>query len=120
MDADLDATSSRARARRALAFMTVSLVALASTGVVYLHPSVPAPAPTALLQSHYSVSAIDFVDPLTGWVAAQFPSGNVAVLHTGDGGETWTRQMSAAGNGHAQYLKFFDPLLGVFALLGGS
>ena len=120
MDADLDSISSRARARRAMASMAVAFIAIASTGVVYLHPSLPGAAPTGALQSRFTVSAVDFVNPLTGWVAAQFQSGNIAVLHTGDGGETWTRQMSVAGNGHAQYVKFFDPLLGVFALLGGA
>jgi photosystem II stability/assembly factor-like uncharacterized protein len=120
MDADLELTPSPSRTRRALTLIAVSLVALVCTGLVYLHPSLPAPAQVAALSSRYTVSAVEFVDPLTGWVAAQFESGNVAVLHTADGGETWTRQMSAAGNGHPQYLKFFDSHFGVFALLGGT
>jgi photosystem II stability/assembly factor-like uncharacterized protein len=126
MEADFDQASSRARAQRAVGLIAVSLVAIVCTGLVYLHPSLPGfrgatnPAHAPVLQGVYTVSAVDFVDSATGWVAAQFQSGNVAVLHTADGGETWTRQLSVSGNGHAQYLRFFDPLLGVFALLGGA
>jgi photosystem II stability/assembly factor-like uncharacterized protein len=124
MEADLDSTTSRARAQRALTLIAISLVAVVGAAIAYAHPSLPgfggASIAHAALQSRYTVSAVDFVDPQTGWVAAQFPSGNVAVMHTADGGESWTRQLSAAGNGHAQYLKFFDPLFGVFALLGGA
>src|SRR6266550_2621149 len=126
MEADPDSSSSRARAQRAVATIAVSLIALAFTAVAYVHPSLPWPAtatsksPTGALQSAYSVSAIDFIDSKTGWVVAQFPSGNVAVLHTTDGGLAWTRQLSLPGNGHAQYIKFFDMIVGLFAVLGGT
>src|SRR5256714_11407317 len=126
MEPDPDSSSSRARAQRAVATIAVSLIALAFTAVAYVHPSLPWPAiatsksPTGALQSAYSVSAVDFIDSKTGWVVAQFPSGNVAVLHTTDGGLAWTRQLSLPGNGHAQYIKFFDMIVGFFAMLGGS
>ncbi|HYS98918.1 MAG TPA: YCF48-related protein [Candidatus Dormibacteraeota bacterium] len=126
MEADPDSSSSRARAQRAVAAIAVSMIALVCTAVAYAHPSLPWPAtatsknPTGALQSAYSVSAVDFIDSKTGWVVAQFPSGNVAILHTTDGGTSWTRQLSLSGNGHAQYIKFFDMIVGVFAVLGGS
>src|SRR5256885_2599253 len=126
MEADPDSSSSRARAQRAVATIAVSLIALAFTAVAYVHPSLPWPAtatsksPAGALQTAYSVSAVDFIDSKTGWVVAQFPSGNIAVLHTTDGGTAWTRQLSLPGNGHAQYIKFFDMFVGVFAMLGGS
>src|SRR5580765_7957279 len=103
MEADFDHASSRTRAQRAVGLIAVSLVAIVCTGLVYLHPSLPGfpgapnPAHAPVLQSVYTVSAVDFVDSATGWVAAQFQSGNVAVLHTTDGGETWTRQLSVSG-----------------------
>src|SRR5256886_14141128 len=124
METELDATPSGARALRALSLIAVSVLVLVGTGIAYLHPSLSAfsaagPSP-AVLQSAYGVSAVDFIDSKTGWVVAQFPSGNIAVLHTTDGGLAWTRQLSLPGNGHAQYIKFFDMIVGVFAVLGGS
>src|SRR2546430_8682897 len=120
MEADPDSSSSRARAQRAVATIAVSWIALAFTAVAYVHPTATSKSPTGALQTAYSVSAVDFIDSKTGWVVAQFPSGNVAVLHTTDGGLAWTRQLSLPGNGHAQYIKFFDMIVGVFAVLGGS
>src|SRR5256886_7281324 len=124
METELDATPSGARALRALSLIAVSVLVLVGTGIAYLHPSLSvftaAGTSPAVLQSAYSVSAVDFIDSKTGWVVAQFPSGNIAVLHTTDGGAAWTRQLSLRGNGHAQYIKFFDMIVGVFAMVGGS
>ena len=124
METELDATPSGARALRALSLIAVSVLVLVGTGIAYLHPSLSvftaAGTSPAVLQSAYSVSAVDFIDSKTGLVVAQFPSGNIAVLHTTDGGTAWTRQLSLRGNGHAQYIKFFDMIVGVFAMLGGS
>src|SRR5436309_10197485 len=126
MEADHDSTPSRARSRRAVFLIAVSVLALLFAGVSYVHPSLRLPAIATgtahdtRLQGAYTVGAVDFIDSKTGWVVAQFPSGNIAVLHTTDGGTAWTRQLSLRGNGHAQYIKFFDMIVGVFAMLGGS
>ncbi|HEV2140704.1 MAG TPA: hypothetical protein VGT01_05885 [Candidatus Dormibacteraeota bacterium] len=112
-----------ARARRGLALIVGSCLAIAITGITYLHPSLDfmagsagAPHPT----DRYSVTAIDFVDTDTGWVAIEFETGDFALLHTTDGGLSWTRQMFGRGGGRRPYLKFFDALAGVFGLVGGN
>jgi photosystem II stability/assembly factor-like uncharacterized protein len=124
MEADLDSTSSHARAQRALALMAVSLVAIAATCVWYLHPALlgfgssPA-AGVAVPQTAYRVGAIDFIDPRTGWLVALLGTGDVAVLRTTDGARTWSRQLVAEADGHLPYLEFFSRRLGILALLGG-
>src|SRR5947208_7225983 len=124
METELDATPSGARALRALSLIAVSVLVLVGTGIAYLHPSLSvftaAGTSPAVLRSAYSVSAVDFIDSRTGWVVAQFPSGDIAVLHTTDGGGAWTRQLSLPGNGHAQYIKFCDMIVGVCDMLGSS
>lgn len=106
-----------ARVGRALALMAASVFAIATAGLGYVHPNLAfgfaAPATAA-----YTVTALDFVDAATGWVVVGFPSGNHAMLHTSDGGESWTRQLTDPAGGHASYLKFFDSAVGVYALLG--
>src|ERR1043166_1477334 len=124
MEADFDSTSSRTRARRALAWIAVSLVVIASSAIVYLHPFLPgfvssASTAVATPQTSYRVGAIDFINPATGWVVALLGSGDVVVLHTDDGGRSWARQLLADANGHLPYLQFFDRRSGVLALLGG-
>lgn len=112
------------RALRALAVIAASVMVMAFAGIAYVHPAfsffdrgapiVPAP------QAAYRVSAVDFVSSSTGWVVTDFDSGDFAILRTNDGGLSWTRQLSAAGQGHPRYLKFFDVAVGVFALEGTS
>ena len=122
MDADFDTTASSSHVRRAMSLIAVSLFVIAVSGILYLHPALPAfgqsasGAPAA--QSSYRVGAVDFVDPLHGWVVALLAAGDLAVLHTADGGATWTRQLAVAGDVHPNYMKFFDERVGVFALLG--
>jgi photosystem II stability/assembly factor-like uncharacterized protein len=109
-----------ARARRALALIAVSMLAIAIAGIAYVRPNIgigdAEPAP--VLHSTYSVSAVDFVDQFTGWVVATFDNGDYAVLHTTDGGLSWTRQTAGAGQGHPVYLKFFDTAVGIVGLVG--
>ncbi|OLB82730.1 MAG: hypothetical protein AUI15_37475 [Actinobacteria bacterium 13_2_20CM_2_66_6] len=113
-----------ARARRALALIAASVITIATTGALYLHPTLPlfgdALKAISPPQAPYRVASVDFVNPSTGWVVADFDSGNYAVLHTADGGVTWSRQLSGAGQNHARYLKFFDVAVGIFALVGTS
>jgi photosystem II stability/assembly factor-like uncharacterized protein len=112
-----------ARARRALFLIVVSILAMTGAGIAFAHPSLPTfgagtaerpPAP----RSDYQVAALDFVNPSTGWVVALFTSGDYAVLHTADGGHTWSQQLSGAAGPHAVYMKFFDPSNGLFSLVG--
>ncbi len=117
---DLAVSVLPARALRGLAVIAASVVAMTATAVAYVHPAIPggaAPA-TASLSTGYHVTAIDFVDNATGWVVADFDSGHYAVLHTADAGFSWSRQLAGVGQGHAQYLKFFDAAVGVLGLLG--
>src|ERR1051325_8296018 len=122
MDADFDTTASSSHVRRAMSLIAVSLFVIAVSGILYLHPALPAFGQSASgapgAQSSYRVGAVDFVDPLHGWVVALLAAGNVAVLHTADGGATWTRQLAVAGDVHPNYMKFFDDRVGVFAFLG--
>jgi len=118
-DPDQDWTTHRGRARRAVALIAASLIAMLGVGTAFLHPSLPALVAGSLTKAHasYRVASVDFVDRTTGWVVA-LQSGDYAILHTTDGGLTWTRQLSMSGDGHAHYVKFFDRSVGVFALLG--
>lgn len=120
---DFEYESPYGHARRAAALIAVSIITIASTGVLYLHASLPAvgqgpAAATSAPQQAYHVTAVDFVDPSDGWVAVDFASGDFAVLHTGDGGLSWTRQLSGAADGHPKFMRFFDSAVGVFALTG--
>src|SRR5207237_10031711 len=122
-ETDFDLASPYARVRRALALMVASIVTITLTGVLYLHPELPAFGRSAtttisVLQSAYHVTAVDFVDPATGWVAVNFSSGDFAVLPTTDGGVSWTRQLIVASDGHPQFMKFFHYGARVFALTG--
>ncbi|HSS60513.1 MAG TPA: hypothetical protein VLK30_03535 [Candidatus Limnocylindrales bacterium] len=115
-------SSAPARALRGLALVCVSLVAIAIAGIVYLHPtatwSTPQ-APRVVSETPgYRVSALDFVDLVTGWIVVDFDSGDYALIHTADGGLSWTRQFAGAGQGHRHYLKFFDTAVGVIGLVG--
>jgi photosystem II stability/assembly factor-like uncharacterized protein len=107
-----------ARVGRAVALMAASLVAIAVGGVAYLHPSLPVFTARPALHAPYRIGAVDFVTPETGWVVADSSTGNYALLNTTDGGLTWTAQLSAPAGGNQEYLKFFDEMNGVFALVG--
>ncbi len=124
-DSDVDSGFSRARARRAVAIIAASVVATLAAGVAYTHPSLPSlRIPNAgrvaagVLRSTYEVGAVDFVDRSDGWVAAVFSSGDFAVLHTADGGRTWSQQLSATGSPSSMLLEFFDQWNGVLATTG--
>ena len=122
IDSDLDWAPQRGRAQRAVALIAVSLITMTGAGVAYLHPSFPAfttdsSTKSSLGHAAYRVAAVDFVDRTAGWVVA-LESGDYAVLHTTDAGQTWTRQLATPSDGHAQYVRFFDRSVGVFALLG--
>jgi photosystem II stability/assembly factor-like uncharacterized protein len=121
-DFDLDPAIPPARAGRAIALGLASMVAIVATGLAYVHPDLglgrrATPAAPALSTS-YHVTTIDFVSPSVGWLLVDFPSGDYAVIHTVDGGASWTSQVVAPSDGHAKYIKFFDPSVGVMALVG--
>jgi photosystem II stability/assembly factor-like uncharacterized protein len=113
-----------ARIRRAVALIGSSLITIAASGFVWVHPAFPALGTAEIPRSaappgNYQVTAVDFIDPTTGWAVANFNSGHYAVLHTTDAGRTWTKQLFVpAGGAHTHYLKFFDAQVGVFALIG--
>src|SRR5437868_2149980 len=122
LETDFDSAIPRARAGRAVALIAVSLVAIGAVGAAYVLPdlglsrsSVPV---AGAAQDGYRVSAIDFVTPDTGWLVVDFASGDFVLVHTSDGGTTWTRQITASSNGHAKYVNFFDPSAGVLAVVG--
>lgn len=118
--ADHDSPVASSRARRALGLIAVSVLAIALTGLAYVHPftfgaRLVAGAPA---QPGYKLAGVDFVSPATGWFAASFEGGRYAVLHTTDAGQSWTRQLSGETNGRGVYMQFFDSVHGVFALTG--
>jgi photosystem II stability/assembly factor-like uncharacterized protein len=103
---------------RALALITVSVLAIVLAGIAYLHPTgagASHPPPGA---SSYQLAAVDFVSPTTGWVAATLESGAFAVLRTTDSGESWTRQLAGTIGQRTVYLRFFDLRHGVLGLIG--
>ncbi|HEV3405319.1 MAG TPA: hypothetical protein VG364_01870 [Candidatus Dormibacteraeota bacterium] len=110
------------RVVRGVALIGVSMIAVLGVTIQYLDPHmVPSLHHTpigAAPGASYRISAIDFVDPSTGWVVADYDSGGYAILHTDDGGATWTRQLSGVDAGRAHYLKFFDAAVGVSGLIG--
>jgi photosystem II stability/assembly factor-like uncharacterized protein len=116
LEPDFSVSSMPARVARGVAVICVSVLALTIAAVAYLHPTlhVAGPTPTAA----YRVSSLEFVDASTGWVVVEFASGGYAILHTEDGGLTWSRQLTVAGQGHSHYLKFFDTAVGLFGLIG--
>src|SRR5438067_9017233 len=123
IDPDFDWTPQRGRARRAIALIAASLLSVTLAGTAFLHPSLPAfmsssSAKMPLMHTAYRVAAVDFVDRGTGWVVALLQPADYAIVHTTNGGLTWTRQLSVTGDGRAHYVKFFDRSVGVFALLG--
>ena len=124
LETETDFQIPRARIGRALALIAVSVITIAAAGSTYVHPNLTlfgkatAPLAAPALHSDYRVISIDFVTPRVGWLLVDFASGDYGLIHTVDGGVTWTRQLTAPSEGHAKYLKFFDPALGVLALIG--
>jgi photosystem II stability/assembly factor-like uncharacterized protein len=111
------------RILRSTALIAASLVAIVATAVFYVDPQVMSLARhTAVAAPQaaraYRISAIAFVEPSVGWVVADYSDGDFAVLHTDDGGVTWTRQLSGRQLGRAHYLKFFDSAVGVLGEVG--
>jgi photosystem II stability/assembly factor-like uncharacterized protein len=120
-DAGAEALPEAVHARRALALIAASVVVIAITGILYLHPSLAlarGPARSGPAAQAYQIAALDFPTPAQGWFVATFSSGRFAVLHTTDAGDHWTRQLAGATGGRTVYMNFFDASHGVFALLG--
>lgn len=124
IDTDYDVAVPRAH-RRGLAVISVSLLAIMVAAAAWVRPDFTlfhgggAPAvQAAALHGNYTIATVDFVSPTTGWLVVDLPGGDYALIHTTDGGNTWTRQLGGATGGHGAYLKFFDELAGVFALTG--
>src|SRR6267378_3781557 len=118
-EADYDASVESSRARRGLTVMFISVVAIAAIGIAYIRPS-QSPPDVLSLPATYQLEGVDFVNPTTGWLVAKFDSGRFALLHTGDAGRTWTRQLAGDANQGGVYMRFFDSSHGVFALLGNQ
>src|SRR5713226_3417805 len=110
------------RIGRALTLMAVSILAIGIASVAYVRPQLAAgpgketPSPPVL--ASYQVSTLDFVDASTGWVVADLPTHDFAVLHTVNAGRSWTRQLGGPGGDIGEYARFFDTLDGVLVLLG--
>lgn len=126
MEAEDELSSSvvAVRARRALALMAVSILAIGVAGLAYVQPHLPfgpqaQKRPPAAATAGYQLASIDFVTPANGWVVAEltYPS-RFMVLHTTDSGSTWTRELSGPTAGVGEYARFFDPLHGVVVALG--
>jgi photosystem II stability/assembly factor-like uncharacterized protein len=119
---DFDWSPHRRRVWRGLTVMIASVLTIAIACLAYLHPTLPwsstitggAPAGT----SAYRVTTVDFVDQRAGWLVAVLATGDYAVMHTANGGLSWTHQWSVRGDGHAHYMKFFGTSVGIFALTG--
>jgi photosystem II stability/assembly factor-like uncharacterized protein len=110
------------RVLRGIALIGVSLVAVVGVTIQYVDPQIaqslrPNPIGSGSGPG-YRISAIDFVDPSTGWVVADYDSGRYAILHTSDAGATWARQLTGTDSGRGHYLKFFDTAVGVAGLIG--
>ncbi|HUE68007.1 MAG TPA: hypothetical protein VMP38_07490 [Candidatus Acidoferrum sp.] len=110
------------RVLRGIALIGLSLVAIAGVAIQYVDPQIVSalrhnPIRTGPGAS-YRISAIDFTDPSTGWIVADYDSGEYSILHTDDGGMTWTRQLTGFDVGRGHYLKFFDTAVGVYGLIG--
>jgi len=115
-------SSARGRVARGVGLIAASVITLLVTAALYVRPGFdlfarPATSVPAL-SGDYRVAAMDFVNGTTGWLVVDFPSGDYAVIHTADAGTSWSQQLTAASEGHAKYLKFFDQSVGVFALVG--
>ena len=122
---DLRSPTSAGRAGRALAVMTASVLAIGIATLGYWQPHlsfVAAGRPTAPSMrepmAFYQLAAVDFVDASTGWVVADLPTRDFAVLHTTNAGVSWTRQLAGPAGDIGEYVRFFGRLDGVLVLLG--
>lgn len=109
-----------ARVARAVAWMAASVLTIAIAAVLFLYPNM-LPEAVGIPATHrvpFQVGAVAFVNPYAGWVAVDFATGDYALLHTADGGMSWSRQLSGSAQGSPHYLKFFDSASGVTALVG--
>ena len=110
------------RMRRAIGLMAISCLVIAAVAAVYVHPALGGPARPAPVRlpsaSSYSLAAVDFVSPTTGWIAAIFDDGDFVLMRTTDAGDTWKPELSGPTGGHGVYMKFFDAVDGMFALTG--
>lgn len=104
--------------------MATSLLIICIAAIAYAHPQA---APTSSSRpvfvqasTSYQVTGLDFVDPSTGWVAAELPSHDFAVLHTTNAGRSWTRQLTGPSGDLGEYAHFFDRLDGVVVVLGAN
>jgi len=91
IEPDASASHLGARARRALALMGASVVVLVAISIAYTQPALPDSGSSSAMNapvavSSYQVATVDFVNPSTGWVVADFDSGDFTVLHTVNGG----------------------------------
>lgn len=105
--------------------MAVSVLVIGTATVVYTHPQLlhdfgrqAAADAVHVPAASYQLAALDFVDTSTGWVVAELPSHDFAVLHTTNAGRSWTRQLSGIEGDIGEYAKFFDRLHGVVVVLG--
>ena len=114
--------SSASRTRRALSLGAASILALATAGFTYLHPSwdfgMGALATTSRDIGSRHLGAVDFVSPVVGWVVVEHQSHDFVVLRTSDAGETWTRQLAGSDEAIGEYLHFFDASRGIVVVLG--
>ena len=124
LEADFDVGLPRPH-RRAAAIIVASVTVTAIAAAAWVHPDISlfpgksaAPASASVLRGDYRVATIDFISATTGWLVAVMPTGEYVLIHTTDGGDSWTRQLSGTTEGHSTYLKFFDAGVGVFALTG--
>ena len=119
-EADYDPPVELARARRGLTLIFMSVLVIAVIGIVFVRPSLSA-TPASVTRAEpatYQLEGVDFVNPTTGWYVATYDSGRFALLHTGDAGKTWTRQLTGETDQRGVYMRFFDSARGVFALVG--
>ena len=118
-----DPTLEAGRRLRVVAVIAASTIAIASTAILFLwgpgNGSESRPiAPSA--RTAYRIGTVDFVDRREGWVVGEYGSDGADVLHTRDGGMSWSRQLSMPKGGSSHYLKFFDRANGVFGSLGSN
>src|SRR5437667_12911218 len=93
-DAGFDSSSSRGRARRALASIAASLVAITAVGVVFLHPILPSFGGSAITsRADYRVAAGAFIDRSTGRVGALFGLGAYGAMHATTAGMSCTPRL---------------------------
>lgn len=119
-DEDPGVSSDPSRTRRAKAVGALSVLVVAVACVAYLRPAAPPRAAPAPAPPGYQLDAVDFVDPLTGWVVADIDSSEFAVISTRDAGRSWTTRLVSPSTTHCEYIRFFDRWRGVVVAVGGG